>query len=141
MNTQYVQPRRSGSPDPRKIQPALANLICDPYLNQCNSNPTAYVDVFVDEFLGLVQEGAHRRHYVWSTLFRVLDKVFQPQDANNSSNQNKVLSLKNIDTEECIWSTFHVLLRWVADTVKTKLSLPSHWEKRFRYILSAILCT
>ena len=43
------------------LQPELSGLSRDPYLRWTNENPAAYVDVFVDNFLGLAQGPAHRR--------------------------------------------------------------------------------
>ena len=60
------------------IQPSIAELSQNPYLKCHNSNTTAYVDVFVDNFLGLAQGSAHRQFHVQRTLFRSLEKVFQP---------------------------------------------------------------
>ena len=38
----------------------------------------------------------------------------------------------------CIWSTCHLFLGWVIDTVNMMLSLPPHWENHFKEILSGI---
>ena len=42
---------------------------------QQNANPTAYIDVFVDRFLGLTQGTAHRQHQIQSTLLYTLDNL------------------------------------------------------------------
>ena len=54
-----------------------ANLTRDPYLRRPNAKLLAYVDVFVDDFLGLAQGTRHRRRHVRRTLFHALDKVFR----------------------------------------------------------------
>ena len=53
-----------------------ANLTRDPYLRQPNAKLLAYVDFFVDNFLGLAQGPRHHRRHVRRTLFHALDKVF-----------------------------------------------------------------
>ena len=58
----------------------------------------AYVNLFVDDFLGLSQGTTHWRCHVRSTLFRALNKVLRPLDANYSSDQKEVLYLKKIYT-------------------------------------------
>ena len=65
-----------------------ANLTRDPYLRWPNVKLLAYVDVFVDDFLGLAQGTRHRRHHVCRTLFHALDKVFRPLDWQDT-NQRK----------------------------------------------------
>ena len=57
-----------------------AALKRDPYLLRPNAKLLAYVDVFVDDFLGLAQGPRHRRHHVRRTLFHALDKLFRPLD-------------------------------------------------------------
>ena len=63
------------------LQPALAYMSRNPYLKRRNMNLRAYVDVFVDDFLGLSQGPVHRWSHVWRNLFHALDKVFQPLDS------------------------------------------------------------
>ena len=66
--------------DSRPFQPPLSGLSRDPYLRCSNTNHMAYVDVFVNEFLGLAQDPSHSQRHVWRTLFHALDKVFQTLD-------------------------------------------------------------
>ena len=42
---------------------------------QSNANHTAYIDIFVDIFLGLTQGTSHRQHHIHSTLFYTLDNL------------------------------------------------------------------
>ena len=75
------------SPAPLFIQ-EHANLTRDPYLQRPNAKLLAYVDVFVDNFLGLAQGPRHRRRHVRLTLFHALDKVFQPLDRQDATQRN-----------------------------------------------------
>ena len=74
-----------------------ANLKRDPYLRRPNDKLLAYVDVFVDDFLGLAQGPRHRRRHVRRTLFHALDKVFRPLDRQDDTQRKEVLSLKKLD--------------------------------------------
>ena len=65
----------------------------------------AYVDVFVDYFLGLGQETWHRRRHVRRKLFHALDKEFRPLNKQDTKQRKEVLLLKNMDARECSWST------------------------------------
>ena len=61
--------------EPTTLQTELAQLNRDPYFRQANKNQAAYVEVFVDNFLGLFQGLACRRRQVRQTLFFFLNKV------------------------------------------------------------------
>ena len=88
--------------------------------------------------MGLNQGPTHRRRHTWSTLLHALDKVFQPLDTKDSSDQKEVLSMKKLDTVDCNWFNFQVLLGWVIETVNIMMNLPPHQENCFREIISAI---
>ena len=94
------------------------------------------MNIFVDAFLGQSQGLAHRRRHVRRTSFHAVDKVFQPLDADNSSNQKEVLSLKNLDAGDFTWSTCKVLLGLVVGKLNTKLSMTPQWDNRFWEIRS-----
>ena len=80
-----------------------ASLKRNPYLQRPNAKLLAYVDVFVDDFLGLAQGPRHRRRHVRHTLFHELDKVFWPMDQQDASQRKEVLSLKKLDARDCSW--------------------------------------
>ena len=61
----------------------LGDLPRDPYLGRKNSQLLHYVDVFVDDFLGLAQGLWNCRRHVRHTLFHALDKVFRPLDSKD----------------------------------------------------------
>ena len=93
--------------EPPPAQPLTqehAQLTRDPYLRRPNTKLLVYVDVFVDDFLGLVQEPRHRRCHVHRTLFHALDKVFRPLDRQEAKQRKEVLSLKKLDAGDCSWS-------------------------------------
>ena len=50
--------------EPPTLQPTLEGLTRYPYLRQSNTNMAAYVEVFVDDFLGLAQEPSYWGHQV-----------------------------------------------------------------------------
>ena len=72
--------------DSPSLQAPLSGLILDPYLSHTNSKPTAYVDVFIGNFLGLAQGPAHRRRHAVRTLFYAMKKVLQPLDPADMAN-------------------------------------------------------
>ena len=86
----------------------------------------AYVDVCVDDFLGLVQGQHHRCRHLCRTLFHVLDKMFWPLDRQDAKQRKEALSLKKLDAGDCLWSTFQILLGWIVDSINMKITLPPH---------------
>ena len=62
------------------LQLALAVLMRDPYLRRAKAKQAAYVEIFVDNFLGFSKGPAHRRCRVRQTLFHTLDKASRPCD-------------------------------------------------------------
>ena len=49
-----------------------------------NAKLLAYVDFFVDDFLGLAQGPRHRRRHVRRTLFHALEKLFRTLDRQDA---------------------------------------------------------
>ena len=83
------------------INKELGALPRDPYLGRNNSQLLQYVDVFVDDFLGLAQGPRHRCHHVRCSLFHALENVFHPLDSKDNEEQKEVLSLKKLDAGDC----------------------------------------
>ena len=86
----------------------------------------AYVDVFVDDFLELVQGPRHRRRHVCRTLFHSLDNVFRPLDQQDTNQRKEVLSLKKLEAVDCSWSTYQTMLGWIFDSNNMTITLPPH---------------
>ena len=118
-------------------QKCYKDLQRDPYLRRKRAPLLAYIDVFVDDFLGLAQGQRHRRRHVRRTLFHALDKVFRPLDGQDAKQRKEVLSLKKLDAGDCSWSTCQVLLGWIVDTINMTITLPPHRVERLHEILSA----
>ena len=91
--------------EPTALQPELAGLTRYPYLRRANVKPAAYVDVSVNDSLGIYQGTAHQWRRIWKTLFHYLDKVLWPCDSGNSANRKKVLLLKKHIADNCTCST------------------------------------
>ena len=63
-----------------RLDPTLATLSREPLLIRNNAQLLVYVEVFVDDLLGMSQGPTHRHRYVRCTLFHVSEKVFRPLD-------------------------------------------------------------
>ena len=82
--------------EPPTLQQALRGLTRYLYLIWANANPSAYIDVFVDDFLGLAQEYSHQPRQLRKTLFYTLDKVLRTCDSGDSANHKGFFLLNNI---------------------------------------------
>ena len=74
--------------EPPTLHMTLAGLTRNPYLRQAKAKLATYVDVFVNNFIGLAQGPAYRLRRVQLTLFHFLDKVFYPCDFGDLDNCN-----------------------------------------------------
>ena len=117
------------------LDPTLVPLSWDPLLLCANAQLLVYVDIFFDDFLGLAQGPTHQRRQVCRILFHTLDKVFRPLEKLDPPQRKESLLLKKMDTCDCSWSTYQVLLFWVVDTFNMKMCLPTHQATRIREIL------
>ena len=128
------------------IEPPLALLLTqehaqltrDPYLRPPKAKLLAYVDIFVDDFLGLAQGPRYRRHHVCHTLFYVSNKVFRPLDRQDIKQRKEVLFLKKLEAGDCSWSTCQTMLGWIVDSVNMTIALPHHRGAWLKKIVSSI---
>ena len=100
------------------------------------STPLSYIDVFVDDFLGLCQ--ASSAQPVRRALLHAVDLVFRPTDFYDDVNRREPVSLKKLRQGDLSWTTIKVVLGWLIDTVAMTISLPKHRVERLADILASI---
>ena len=71
---------------PPTLQPVLTGLTRYLYLMRANAKPVAYVDVFINDLLGLSQGRTHWRRQVRRTFFYSLNKVLWTCDSGDLAN-------------------------------------------------------
>jgi hypothetical protein len=119
--------------------PATASLkavACDSSL-PIPSKPLSYVDVFVDDFIGLAQLHSNTCR-VRHILLNAIDDVFRPNGANYSLAHRKPMSLKKLQQGDCSWGTIKAVLGWIIYTENMTIHLPEHRVKRLLEILDSI---
>lgn len=98
-----------------------------PHQVSCPTTPVAYVDLYMDDFLGLAQGHPGLRERVRSTLFHSIDNVFRPlQASDRTSSRRQPISISKLHKGDAKWSTRKCLLGWVIDTVTETIELPEH---------------
>ena len=133
-------------PDPSgrdtSLSPAsvdLSPVVRDPSL-PFPTEPLSYVDVFVDDFIGLAQQQSNCRR-VRCILLTAIDDVFRPNDPDDSPARREPVSLKKLRQGDCSWGTIKLVLGWVIDTINMTIHLPSHRVDRLADILASVPVT
>jgi hypothetical protein len=138
-----VEPSSTPTPGPSAVLSVVPNPPTLPRGDRTKcavhySNPLALWDVYVDDFLGLVQGGNRTLRRVKWALRHTLDTVLRPLDDADSDHRQEPASLKKMAKGESAWSTVKVILGWVIDTVANTTSLPAHRITRVLDILASI---
>ena len=100
----------------------------------------SYVDIFVDDFVGLAQGSSNRRR-VHQILMHAIDDVFRPLDSSDNAYRCAPVSVKKLAKGDCSWSTIKLVLGWIINTVSMTIHLPPHRVKRLAEILASIPIT
>ena len=119
-----------GTPVPELRDPCLPS----------RRKPAAYVDVFVDDFVGLAQQQSNSRR-VRRTLMHAIDSVLRPLDKYDDAARREPVSMKKLLKGDCSWGTIKNVLGWVIDTVSMTIHLPQHRAERLAEILASIPIT
>jgi len=89
------------------------------------SKPLAYTDVFVDDFIGLVQGSQRCRKAFRRNLLHTIDKAFaQPTD--KEPNRQEAASVKKLKRGDGALTTQKLILGWILDTLRKTLELAEH---------------
>ena len=116
----------------REPSPDIPKIARDPCLPKGKRRwLLQYVDVCVDDFLGLPQ-GNWGKQRVQRILMKAIDDVY------NELHRCDPISIKKLKKKDCPWSTLKVMLGWIIDTVNMTIKLPPHRETRLGEILSEI---
>lgn len=100
--------------------------------------PLSYVDVYVDDFIGLVQGNARRRTMVRRHLMHTIDEIFTPLSADAPATMQEPMSVKKFKKGDGAWATRKIVLGWLLDTVARTLCLPAHRYDRLRELFDGL---
>jgi hypothetical protein len=98
--------------------------------------PVAAHDVYVDDFLSVVQGGKRRRLHVKRSLLHALDSVFRGLDPADSPHRQEPTSVKKFLKGDGTWATVKLVLGWLLDTFQKTIQLPPHRMARLHEILA-----
>jgi hypothetical protein len=94
--------------------------------------------VYVDDFIGMVQENAHHRQHVKRILFQSLDQVFRPLESGDNPNRQEPAYIKKMLKGDATWAARKTILGWTIDTVRMTVELPPHRIDRLFELLDSI---
>lgn len=98
----------------------------------------SYVDVYVDDFLGLSNGPPEERSRVRRALLEALDAVIRPLDEGDNSARKAPASIKKLAQGDGAWATQKILLGWLIDSIQGTITLPPHRQDRLLEILAAV---
>lgn len=109
----------------------------DPHLHLASRRRLHYIDVYVDDFIGVVQGDARQRAHVRRTLFNTIDDVFRPCDTTDAPQRQQPISVKKLAAGDGCWSTQKTILGWNIDTQANTISLTDRRRRRLQDLLAA----
>ena len=86
----------------------------------------AYIDIFVDYFLGITQGNKARREEVKRALLHSIGDELRPLLPTDLPTRQDPASLKKMKQGNSTWETQKNILRWVIDSVRGTIHLPQH---------------
>jgi hypothetical protein len=145
--TAVPDPIPTPSPDARTAPPGSALPQAFPALptpdpstfpRGARRKPVQYVDIYVDDYLGLVQGGPQRQNRVRRILFESIDSVFRPLSSDDPSTRQEPISVKKLLKGDGAWRTRKTILGWVVDSVRHTIELPPRRMQRLTDILDEL---
>ena len=100
--------------------------------------PLALHDIYVDDFISLVQGSTPRRQRHMRGLLHSVDRVFRPIDAQDSPHRQPVPSITKFQKGDGSMQTVKGVLGWILDTVRGTLELPPHRRQRLMDIFEEV---
>ncbi|KAL3806886.1 hypothetical protein ACHAXA_000796 [Cyclostephanos tholiformis] len=127
-------------PLPPTCQYNIPSIPRDPALPR-PAGQLSYVDVFVDDFVGLAQDdpdSSSNRRRVRRILLHAANDVFHPLEPGDPPERQEPISLNKLRIGDCSWATIKSVLGWIIDTTTLTIHLPSHRVARLPEILASI---
>ena len=100
--------------------------------------PLKFTDVYVDDFLQLIQGPPAVRAWARRVLFHTIDEVFRPHGEGDPPSRQEPISTKKLGKGDAHWSTRKVILGWILDTARETIELPPRRLQRLRDILASL---
>jgi hypothetical protein len=100
--------------------------------------PVALHDIYMDDFISLVQGSPRRRRQHIRGLLHSIDQVFRPLDDHDSPLRQHVPSIKKFQKGDGSLQVVKSVLGWIINTVDGTLELPPHRRQRLTEIFAEV---
>ena len=136
------EPTPATASERRDDQPTDRSDLPPPRTREPGSNtpwplPLRYVDVFVDDFIALVQGDERDRDWVRATILNKADLVFAPPGPDDDKRKEPI-SEKKLRRGDGSWATRKEILGWILDAIAGTLELPERRFARLRAIFNEL---
>jgi hypothetical protein len=131
-NQQHADP--VACPTPAAMAPDVASTRTPTY----TIKPLALHDLYMDDFISLVQGNTKRRTQVKRSLLHSLNEVFRALAPGDNPNRQEPASVKKLLKGDGRWATCTVVLGWILDTVARTIELPPHRIAHLHDLLHSI---
>ena len=108
-----------------------------PFSNSAFNRPLAFTDVYVDDFIQLVQGSRRRMKALRQQLLEAIDLVLS-QPNLDEKHRNEAVSLKKLLKGDGSWATRKLILGWLIDTVRQTLELPAYRKEALAEIFTEL---
>jgi hypothetical protein len=95
-------------------------------------------DVYVDDFIGMIQGNHKHRRHVKRVLIHALDSVFRKLDKKDGPHCQEPSSIKKMKKGDATWATRKIILGWTVDTLAMTVELPPHRVERIFELLDSV---
>jgi hypothetical protein len=109
-------------------------------LQQQRNKPTAFVDVFVDNFCGMGQE--HQMNSLRNQrrlLMHLVDRMFRPSDAQDSPYRKEPISRSKLAKQDATWQDVKQCLGWDYAGGSWQLMIANHLREKTQASLDEAL--
>jgi hypothetical protein len=99
-----------------------------------SKDPLAYVDFYMDDFIGLAQRPrlTQTLHVLLNSIDLVFRGVPHPDD---KPSRKQIISASKLAAGEGAWSTSKSILGWLVDTARGTIHLPAHKAARLNKLI------
>ena len=99
--------------------------------------PLEYVDVYIDDIIGLVQGAAESQTRITRSILHNLDSVFRPLEQDDHAHRQTPASLSKLTKGDGQLLTRKTTLGWIIDTIQFTLELTDERYEKLIEILDA----
>jgi hypothetical protein len=90
------------------------------------TSPVATHDVYVDDFLSLMQGNYMQRHQVKRSLIDAIDDVFWTPDPDDDVHHQEPVSVKKLWKGDGTWFTNKLIIGWILDSIANTITPPPY---------------